>query len=139
MRSRAVSGAGQAHHDFIGLDIDLGFRITKFARPSVMVLSLDTLEAVLGAANAGRAALYLMGREPLKGVLFGRPYPIVWMHDAGERFGFLPWEVEQDPLMARAAGMTPTPAPALRQAIDDMRHFLRRRHGRDRPPLRIGA
>ena len=31
------SGAG-AHFDYIGPDIDLGFRITKFAKPGIMVL-----------------------------------------------------------------------------------------------------
>jgi len=131
------SGTG-AHLDFIGPDIDLGFRISKFARPGSLVISLDVLEVVLGAGNADRAALYLMGKEPLKGVMFGRPYPIVWMLEAGERFAFLPWEIEQDSLMAQAAGMAPTPRAELTRTIEDMRHFLRKMHGRERAPVRLG-
>ncbi|MFZ5721038.1 MAG: hypothetical protein ACOY5Y_16370 [Pseudomonadota bacterium] len=132
------SGDGGAHLDFIGPDIDLGFRISKFARPGALVLSLDVLELVLGASNADRAALFLMGREALKGVMFGRAYPIVWMRDAETDFAFLPWEVEQDALMAAAAKAPPTPAADLRAVIDDMRLYLRKVHGRERPAVNLG-
>jgi len=131
------SGTG-AHLDFIGPDIDLGFRISKFARPGSLVISLDVLEAVLGARNADRAALYLMGKEPLKGVMFGRPYPIVWMLPADEPFAFLPWELEQDPMMALAAKTPPASTADLQRTIDDMRHYLKKMHGRERGPVRLG-
>jgi len=131
------SGTG-AHLDFIGPDIDLGFRISKFARPGSMVISLDVLEVVLGAGNADLAAIYLMGKEPLKGVMFGRPYPIVWMLAAGSGFAFLPWEIEQDPMIAAASTAQPTPVADLRRTIDDMRHYLKKMHGRDRAPVRVG-
>ncbi|TAJ73443.1 MAG: hypothetical protein EPO51_05450 [Phenylobacterium sp.] len=132
------SGAG-AHLDFIGPDIDLGFRISKFARPGSLVISLDVLETVLGARNAARAALYLMGKEPLKGVMFGRPYPIVWMLEAGQSFAFLPWEVEQDALMAMAATQKPASEAELGRTIEDMRHYLRKMHGRERRPVKLGG
>jgi hypothetical protein len=132
------SGAG-AHFDYIGPDIDLGFRITKFAKPGIMVLSLDVVEVMLGAANLADAAVYVLGRETLKGVMFARPYPIVWMCDAGEGFSFLPWEIDNDPLIASAVKATPAAADDLRREVEDMRHFLKRVHGRDRPPPRLGA
>src|SRR3546814_5183155 len=87
---------------YIGPDIDLGFRISKFARPGCLTVSLDVLEAVRRAANADRATSHVMGREPWNGVLFGRPYPILWMLDAETGFDFHPWEVEADPMMARS-------------------------------------
>lgn len=133
-----LSSSGGAHLDFIGPDIDLGFRISKFARPGSMVISLDVLELVLGADNASRASLYLMGKEALKGVMFGRPYPIVWMLDAEETFAFLPWEIEQDALMAAASKAAPTPVADLQRIITDMRHYLKKMHGRDRPPVTLG-
>lgn len=132
------SGDGGVHLDFIGPDIDLGFRISKFARAGSLTLSLDVLELVLQAKNADRAALHLMGREALKGVMFGRAYPIVWMRDAEVPFAFLPWEVEQDPLVAAAAEASPTAPAVLRALIDDMRHYLKKMHGRDRPPVSLG-
>ena len=132
------SGQG-AYLDYIGPDIDLGFRITKFAKPGIMVLSLDVLEVLLGSRNAGEAALYLMGREPLKGVMFGRAYPIIWMHAATEKVTFLPWEVEADPLIAAAVSAKVTPPAELKKVIDDMRFYLKKVHGRDRPPPKLSA
>jgi hypothetical protein len=130
------SGQG-VHLDYIGPDIDLGFRISKFARPASLVVSLDVLEVILGAHNAAKAALYLMGREPLKGVMFGRPYPIVWMLEAEAPFSFLPWEVDSDPLMATAMTAKPTPGAELKAAIEDMRLYLKKMHGRERTPIRL--
>lgn len=133
------SGQG-AHVDYIGPDIDLGFRIAKFARPGCITVSLDVMEAILSAANGDRAALYLMGQEALKGVMFGRPYPIVWMLDAGgEGFGFLPWEIDSDPMMAAGAAASPTPPEVLVRTIENLRLYLRKMHGRDRPSVKLGG
>lgn len=131
------SGAAPRHVDFIGPDIDLGFRISKFSRPASLVVSLGALELLLSARNMDMAALYLVTREELKGVMFGRPYPIVWMLKAGDGFDFYPWETEQDPLMAQAMTATPTPTAQLQAVIDDMRHFMRKMHGYDRPLLTL--
>jgi hypothetical protein len=131
------SGQG-AHLDYIGPDIDLGFRIAKFARPGTMVISLDVLEVILRARNGSSTALYLVGREPLKGVLFGYPYPIVWLLGADDGFGFLPWELAADPWMAAAVDAKPTPQADLKRVIDDMRLYLRKMHGRDRPSMKLG-
>lgn len=134
-----LSGEGSPHLDYIGPDIDLGFRIGKFARPGVMAVSLDVLEAVLGAANADVAALYVMGAEPLKGVMFGRAYPIVWLMEAGAPMAFLPWEIEQDPMIAAAASARQADVGDLKGLIADMRHYLKKVHGRERAPVRLGA
>jgi hypothetical protein len=133
-----LSSSDTAHLDFIGPDLDLGFRLTKFARPASVVLSLDLVEVLLGATNLSDVSLHLVGREPLKGVMFGRPYPIVWMHAADEGFDFLPWEVEACPLVAGAVGAAPAPATTLRGQIDDMRRYLRKMHGLERPPITLG-
>lgn len=131
------SGQG-AHLDYIGPDIDLGFRISKFARPGTIVISLDVLEVIMRARNGATTALHLVGRESLKGVLFGYPYPIVWLLGAEDRFDFLPWEVEADPMMAAAMTAGPTRPAELKRVIDDMRLYLKKMHGRARPPMKLG-
>ncbi|MFD2500371.1 hypothetical protein ACFSTI_17930 [Rhizorhabdus histidinilytica] len=93
---------------------------------------------MLTADNAGQVALHLIGAEELKGVMFGRPYPILWMLEAGEDFNFMPWEVEQCPHMARATGMPPTPASDIERAIANIRLYLRKMHGVQRPRLELG-
>jgi hypothetical protein len=125
------------HVDFIGPDLDLGFRISKYARPASLVLSLDLVELLLDAANQDEVALYLVGREELKGVMFGRPYPVVWMHDADEGFDFMPWEIESCPMVAAAIVAKPSAPEVLRGAIEDMRLYLRKMHGVDRPKFAL--
>jgi len=132
-------GAHRRAIDFIGPDLDLGFRVTKFARPACVALSFDVADLVITAANAGDISLYLLGAEELKGVMFGRPYPIIWMLEADSDFNFMPWEVEQCPYMARAAGMPPSPLSDIERAIADMRLYLRKMHGVSRPRPTLGA
>src|SRR3546814_9102343 len=76
---------------------------------------------LLAADNRADVVLYLVGREELKGVMFGRPYPIIWMHEAGEGFDFMPWEVETCPHIAAAVDARPASVEALQRQIDGMR------------------
>lgn len=129
-----TTGDGPPHVDYIGPDLDLGFRITKFARPALLALSLDLVEALLDSEDAQGIDLYHVGAEPLKGVMFGRPYPVVWMPDPETGFDFLPWELDICPLCAAVTKAEPTPQEELREAIGDMRHYLSKMHGIDRRP-----
>lgn len=131
------SSARGAHLDFIGPDIDLGFRISKYAPPGALVVSTDVLEAILAAGNRDRADLHLLGAESLKGVMHGRPYPIVWMLGAGDRFAFTPEDQERDPRMAAAAAGTPASFDDLRGAVAEMRRDVARLQGYERPPVRL--
>lgn len=131
-------GEGVRAIDFIGPDLDLGFRVTKFSRPACLTLSLDVADLVLAAGNADQVALHLIGAEELKGVMFGRPYPIIWMLEAGEDFNFMPWEIEQCAHMAKATGMPPTPISDIERAIANIRLYLRKMHGVQRPRLELG-
>lgn len=133
-----TTGDGPPHYDFIGPDLDLGFRVTKFARPASLALSLDLVEALLDSKDAQEVDLYMVGSEPLKGVMFGRPYPVIWMPDPDAGFDFLPWELENDPLAAAVVKAEPTPHADLRQEIGNMRHYLSKMHGLDRPAYVFG-
>jgi hypothetical protein len=120
---------GTTQTDFIGPDIDLGFRITKFASPSAVSVSLDLLEVVLRAKNRELLDFFLVGRQELKGVLFGRPYPAIWARPAGAPCGFMPWEIEDSPMVARALADGPSPSAELSRTIDAIRLYLHKMHG----------
>lgn len=115
------STARGAHLDFIGPDIDLGFRISKHAPPGALVVSADVLDMVLGAANRAQADFRIVGAETLKGVMLGRPYPIIWMLGAGDSFAFRPADVEHNPQMAAAASSLPASIEDLRRTIEALR------------------
>lgn len=62
--------------DFLGKHIDTGFRITKFALPDQMVVSLE-LAFLLSEIYQDTLSYNYLGRHQLKGVLSDKPYPIV--------------------------------------------------------------
>jgi hypothetical protein len=130
---------GLAKTDFIGPDIDLGFRLAKFAFPSTVSVSLDLLDVVLRAANRDLLEFFLVGREELKGVLFGRPYPAVWARPTGMPLRFLPWDVEDSPMVARALADGPAAVARLTDTIDGIRLYLRKMHGTPPQPVRFGG
>ena len=70
-----LDAANGAQEDFIGPSIDTGFRISKFATPSKLMVTVDL--ALLMLHNE-QCQLYCDGFESLKGVLDGRPYPVLW-------------------------------------------------------------
>jgi len=125
--------------DFIGPDLDLGFRLSKFARPGCVTLSFDIADLVLTARNASEASLYLIGAEELRGVMFGRPYPIIWMLESEKDFSFLPWEIDSCPLMAKASSMPPSPRSDIERTIANMQLYLRKMHGVYRARMRLGG
>ncbi|HEX3535181.1 MAG TPA: hypothetical protein VHU15_00285 [Stellaceae bacterium] len=75
--------AGQVRiYDFIGPDIDIGFRTSHFAHRGFLLVSAGLAHALLGEAGAvsGRH-MKIVSYERLKGVWNDRPYPIVWYTD----------------------------------------------------------
>jgi hypothetical protein len=65
--------------DYLGPDIDAGFRIGDHAHPGIMVISMDLAE-MLGRApeHLQQVRGAMVGWEKLKGVWNGSPYPIIW-------------------------------------------------------------
>lgn len=125
--------------DYIGPDIDLGFRISKFSCPSTVTVSLDVAEAVLRASNRDMLDFFLAGREELKGVLFGRPYPAIWARPAGVPCGFLPWEIEDSKRIAQVVADGACTQERLLATIDATRLYLRKMHGVTPPPALFEA
>jgi hypothetical protein len=81
--------SGDKHNlvrDFVGPSIDIGFRLSSFATPRKLVVSLD-LALILAAAEGYRPhdfwfapmKFFFDGSTSMKGVLGGVPYPIIWI------------------------------------------------------------
>ena len=70
--------------DFIGSQIDTGFRVSTLATPRKFTLSLEATYILLHALNhhldgVSNIILKYDGRHPLKGVLKNKEYPIFWV------------------------------------------------------------
>lgn len=65
--------------DYLGPEMDIGFRIGKCVAPGFIVVSIE-LAYLLGSVNSSdQFRLGNVGWEQLKGVLGGRHYPIYWI------------------------------------------------------------
>ena len=66
--------------DFIGSSIDTGFRISRFSTRMRMVISVDLAWMLLQCqSKMDELKLCFDSSESMKGVLAGRPYPIIWI------------------------------------------------------------
>ncbi len=87
-------------YDFLGPAVDLGFRLDHFGDPRRFVLSADLAYLMLKANDQLR--LHYEGQRAMRGVLGGRPYPVVWydlcVREREEEFTKL-----EDGLVAREA------------------------------------
>jgi methylase of polypeptide subunit release factors len=65
--------------DYIGRDMDLGFRLAAEAAPGKVICSLDLAEFVLGLPAPKRLGVWHVGWAHLKGILDSQPYPLLWL------------------------------------------------------------
>jgi hypothetical protein len=67
--------------DFVGPSIDTGFRLTSWASPSRLIVSVDLAFLLTGAYTRGLGPLklHLSGKDKLKGVVGNQPYPTIWI------------------------------------------------------------
>ena len=66
--------------EFLGNDIDEGFRLSKMVAQRRMVLSF-VLAYLLSERTEYLSRLSIISYECLKGIWQNRPYPIIWYHD----------------------------------------------------------
>ncbi len=64
--------------DFVGPQIDAGFRLKDHATPRKLVISAD-LAYLLVVTPESKLSLFFDGDQPLKGIMRGKPYPLLWL------------------------------------------------------------
>jgi hypothetical protein len=73
--------------DYVGPAIDTGFRIAGWASSRKMVISVDLALLLTGTSLdhniKEKFSIFFDGTQPLKGVVGGRPYPIIWIQVDG--------------------------------------------------------
>lgn len=70
--------SGVDGYDYIGPLIDTGFRLKEHSTYRKLIISAD-LAYLLVSTGASRLNFFFDGDQPLKGVLRGKPYPIIWI------------------------------------------------------------
>ncbi|WP_337186630.1 hypothetical protein [Phenylobacterium sp.] len=71
--------------EFVGPSIDTGFRLTSWATPHQLILSVDLAFLLTSGEpeGIGPLTLRLSGKQKLKGVIDDQPYPTLWIPVGG--------------------------------------------------------
>lgn len=91
LSSTVLSGQKQPIVDFLGPDIDLGFRLRDLAQPRRTIISLDASVILSRAKLIHPVRYFRVGWESLKGVYGNKLYPIIWI-DFEDNYKNLPQE-----------------------------------------------
>jgi hypothetical protein len=77
-----VGGAEGGVVDFLGPDIDVGFRIAQYSDKRKLTISANLAQTLfLHSPQKSVEGLRIVGLQELKGVWNGRPYPIIWYYN----------------------------------------------------------
>ncbi|HEX8833810.1 MAG TPA: hypothetical protein VF719_06395 [Abditibacteriaceae bacterium] len=87
---KELSGSDFIHPDYIGQDIDIGFRLGKTTRAGRMSVSMDLAHILAGHKDLN-FKFYHVGWERLKGIFDNKPYPVIWITE-DDKTRTLPWE-----------------------------------------------
>jgi len=111
--------------DFIGPDIDIGFRISKASRSGRMVASMDLADLLAQHSDIDNFLFFHVGFEDLQGVFDNNPYPIFWIKEKDDNPRLLPWETFKCPLTKVYSISNNGENPAnLRRSIQEIREAL---------------
>lgn len=89
---RVIVGNDRQVEDFIGPDMDIGFRLTKVARTGPIIASMDLVDLLIGRNYQSEFHCVFVGWETMKGVFADKPYPVHWLVHKKTRFSLPPWE-----------------------------------------------
>lgn len=98
--------------EFMGNDIDAGFRIKQFTYSRQLVLNFELaylINKIISHEESKNVELIHMGYKALKGIWHDRPYPIIWYYDKSyKKVDFLqslPYDAETDNSLIKDYGL----------------------------------
>jgi class 3 adenylate cyclase len=133
-----ASEDGRAHLDYIGPDVDLGFRLSGHAHHGQMAVSMNLAEALARLPDRWGLQFHFVGKRQLKGVFMGRPYPVLLATLADCMPDPWEWEAEDAPQLAAVRDSPPMPTKELLELADRIRTYMNRMSGLGLEPLSFG-
>jgi hypothetical protein len=90
-----IGSQSSAYVDYLGPDVDTGFRITKHGESGNVIISVNLAEALAEITESNNLRFHYAGTAVLKGVFGGRPYPLILISFADLMPDLWRWEVEE--------------------------------------------
>ncbi len=132
-----MAGAGHTHGgtyvDYLGPDVDAGFRLIERVGVGHVIVSLNLAEALAPVADHAGLRFHYVGEEVLKGVYRGRPYPMLLISFA-DRMPDPPRREEESLQYAPRDGSPMAPRELI-ELGQRTREDLKRTSGLDLAPL----
>ena len=119
-----VSGA--TYVDFLGPDVDIGFRISQHAPIGGVIISLNLAEAIAPLSEEYYLRFHFAGKSNLKGVFSGRPYPLLLISIADCLPDLWQWENEEPYYRRLLLEESPMDAKELAELAKKIRCYLNR-------------
>ena len=120
------SDSSQAYVDYLGPDVDAGFRLAGCVGRGQLIVSSNLVQLLAGLEKSEGIQFHYVGRKVLKGVYKGRPYPLFLM----TREDSLPitweWEAEQDEGLLALQKNEPMPYPDILELLNHIQNYLNR-------------
>jgi hypothetical protein len=118
--------AEQVYMDYLGPDVDTGFRLAACSGRGQVIVSSNLVHLVSELNSDSGAQFHYVGRKVLKGVYSGRPYPLFLMTMADLMPVTWEWEAEGFPGLEELAHGNPMPPEKICEMLDRIQNYLNR-------------
>ncbi len=118
--------AGVGYVDYLGPDVDLGFRLISQADRGQVILSLNLAEALASLPERRGMQFHYVDRKVLKGVFDGRPYPLILVTLPDCMPELWQWEEDNSQQLSALRNEPPMEAVALVELAGSIRTYLNR-------------
>ncbi len=127
--------AGIGYIDYLGPDVDLGFRLISQADRGQVILSMNLAEALASLPERRGMQFHYVDRKVLKGVFVGRPYPLILITLPDCMPELWQWEEDESQQLRALRDDPPIDAAALVELASKIRLYLNRTGRLDIKPL----
>jgi hypothetical protein len=115
-----------AYVDYLGPDVDAGFRISSYGESGNVIICMNLAEALAKLSDNRGILFHYTGKAVLKGVFGGRPYPLILISFEDVAPDLWRWEVEESAQLKSLRDEPPMHPQELANLIDKIRTYLNR-------------
>jgi len=119
-------GTDQVYVDFLGPDVDTGFRLAACGGRGQVIVSSNLVHLLAGMGDSDEVRFHYIGKRVLKGVYSGRPYPLFLMSMSDLMPETWQWEAEQDLGLLELRKNEPMPSADILELLDRIQTYLNR-------------
>lgn len=117
---------GEAYVDYLGPDVDTGFRLAACGGRGQVIVSSNLVHLVSEMDSGLGIHFHFIGRKVLKGVYNGRPYPLFLMTISSLLPVTWEWEAEEDPGLEALSSNQPMHPDEISEMLSKIQNYLNR-------------